>query len=50
LLEPGLETGAGRVFETAMQACTVDQMLDRDIVEQFFGIVSLSRVSPKALR
>ena len=50
VLEMGLKKGAGRAFETAMKAFMVDQMLDRDIVEQFFGFGSLSRVLPKALR
>ena len=50
VLEMGLKKGAGRASETAMKAFMVDQMLDRDIVEQFFEFGSLSRVLPKALR
>ncbi|MEE8172256.1 MAG: hypothetical protein V3T62_04930 [Alphaproteobacteria bacterium] len=35
-LEMGVEKSAGGVFETAMTAFTLDQMLDRDILEKVF--------------
>lgn len=35
-LKMGIEKGAGRVFETAVPAFAVDQMLDRDVIEKLF--------------